>query len=65
MLGDYIASWASLTTGKVTRTATARTARLILPGIVTIASQPVRTDPSSRSVSATVGAVSCLAEDDR
>jgi hypothetical protein len=65
VLGDYIASWSSLTTDKVTGTG----AKVTLPGVVTIATQPVRgttgaPDPSS-GVSVTVGAVSCSAEDAR
>jgi len=65
VLGDYIASWSSLTTDKVTGTG----AKVTLPGVVTIATQPVRgtdgaPDPSS-GVSVTVGAVSCTAEDAR
>jgi len=69
VLGDYIASWSSLTKDKVTNSAATGAAKVTLPGVVTIATQPVRAssgsvDPSS-GVSVTIGAVGCLAEDAR
>lgn len=72
VLGDYIASWSALTAPEVSVTAGAGEASVKLPGVVTIASQPVRpdatvaTDPDPTSVvSLTLGAVSCRALDDR
>lgn len=71
-LGDYVASWSSLSTGKVATTEAGGVAEVTLPGVVTIASQPTRLDPSSASgydessvVSLTVGAMTCHAEDSR
>jgi prepilin-type N-terminal cleavage/methylation domain-containing protein len=69
-LGDYIASWSSLTTDRVSTTATTGTASVDLPGVVTISTQPVRgssaetADPTS-GVSITIGAIRCSAEDVR
>lgn len=72
MLGDYIASWSSLLTSEVTKTAANGVAQVNLPGVITIASQPTRLDASaadgldaSSVVSVTVGALGCLAEDAR
>jgi type II secretory pathway pseudopilin PulG len=71
-LGTYIASWSALTSTEITQTASAGTAQLTLPGIITIASQPVRPDTNSADgldatsvVSVAVGALGCLAEDRR
>jgi type II secretory pathway pseudopilin PulG len=72
VLGDYIAAWSSLTAGQVTSKQGSGAAEVGLPGIVTIATQPVRqdaadptvADPTS-GVSLTVGALSCSAEDAR
>lgn len=71
-LSDYIASWSSLTSDKVTAAQPAGSAELSLPGVVTIASQPVRADSTasdgldaSSVVSVTAGALSCSAEDAR
>jgi len=71
-LGDYISSWSALTFGRVTQVASAGVAQVTLPGVVTIASQPVRPDSTSPTgfdetsvVSLTVGALSCRAEDAR
>ena len=71
-LGDYISSWSSLTADKVVDVHVAGVTQVKLPGIVKIASQPVRTDAASPSgfddssvVSLTVGALSCRAEDAR
>ena len=69
VLGDYIASWSSLTQDKVSRTATAGEASIDLPGVVTISTQPVRgdatsTDPTS-GVSIAIGSIGCSVEDER
>ncbi len=70
-LADYISSWSSITSSAVADTAVAGAVQVKLPGIVKIASQPVRrnaedTGPDDVSVvSATVGALSCRAEDRR
>jgi prepilin-type N-terminal cleavage/methylation domain-containing protein len=70
-LEDYISSWSSISSATVVQTAVAGTAQVKLPGIVRIASQPVRqtTDGSAVDelsvVSTTVGALSCRAEDRR
>lgn len=72
-LGDYVASWSSLTGGEVVRTQTPGLAKVQLPGVVTIASQPVRPDPDpavttgdpTSTVSVTLGALSCSAQDQR
>jgi prepilin-type N-terminal cleavage/methylation domain-containing protein len=78
-LGDYISSWSALLPTEVTSTQQTGLAEVQLPGVVTIASQPVRpglnlldpsnplsplVDPNS-VVSLTVGAVSCSALDAR
>jgi hypothetical protein len=70
-LGDYIASWSSLIPGKVVKTQIAGLAEVQLPGVVTIASQPVRKDnvvatgdPTS-AVSLTLGALKCSTLDQR
>jgi prepilin-type N-terminal cleavage/methylation domain-containing protein len=69
-LGDYIASWSSVTQDKVTSIAKAGTASVNVPGVVTIATQPVRadgaggTDPSS-GVSIAIGAIGCSVGDVR
>jgi hypothetical protein len=72
MLGDYIASWSSLMSAEIPRTAADGLAQVTLPGIITIASHPVRPDPNSPDgldatsvVSVAVGALGCLAEDRR
>lgn len=71
VLGDYVASWAMLTSGKVVKTQVAGVAEVQVPGVVTIASKPVRQhatitdgDPDS-VVSMAIGALSCSAEDTR
>ena len=70
-LGDYIASWSSLTPTEITRTQITGLAEVQLPGVVTIVSQPVRKssavstgDPTS-AVSLTLGALKCSALDQR
>ena len=71
VLGDYVASWSGLTAAGVTASASGGEATVKLPGVVTLASQPVRPapdlpegDPSS-VVSLTVGALGCSAVDAR
>lgn len=78
-LGDYIASWASAVTdpsgasgGSVRTQQAARRAHVSIPGVVTIASTPVRSDTASPDgldasspVAVTVGALGCSVEDDR
>ncbi|MDX6252923.1 MAG: hypothetical protein QOF10_6283, partial [Kribbellaceae bacterium] len=72
VLGDYVASWSSLIVGQVTSKQVTGIAEVVLPGIVTIATQPVRVDtvdplladPTS-GVSLTIGALNCSAEDAR
>ncbi|GEP36375.1 hypothetical protein NPS01_00380 [Nocardioides psychrotolerans] len=49
-LGDYVASWSSLTAADVARTQVAGAAALDLPGIVSILTQPVRS-PTAASES--------------
>ena len=75
VLGDYIASWSSLTADKVDEAATSGqtgSARVKLPGVVTLATQPVRADATAADgldatsvMSVAVGALSCSAEDAR
>lgn len=70
-LGDYIASWSSITPDRVKTVAAANVAEINIPGVVTISSQPTRpdttvTDGTTPSVvSLTMGALSCYAEDRR
>lgn len=70
VLGDYLAAWSSATTSTVRSAQAARRAEVSVPGVVTIATQPVRSgtegglDPAS-AVALTIGAVSCSAEDAR
>ncbi|WP_309649332.1 type II secretion system protein [Nocardioides sp.] len=55
-LGDYVASWSSLTTARVSRVAVPGTATLDLPGVVSILTQPVRSPTdASESVAFTDG----------
>lgn len=72
MLGDYISSWSSLQAAEITASAADGVAEVALPGVVTIASQPTRSDGTAADgldatsvVSVTVGALSCLSEDIR
>jgi prepilin-type N-terminal cleavage/methylation domain-containing protein len=69
LLSHYIASWSSLTDEEVARSQVGGSAEVTLPGVVRIASQPVRqgaTAPDETSVvSVTLGAVSCSAADMR
>lgn len=71
VLGDYIASWSAITASKVTTSPVPGKAEVRLPGIVTIASQPLRADPATPGgdpasvLSLTVGALDCTAEDQR
>ena len=71
-LGDYIASWSSLTPAEMTQDTRRGASQLTMPGVVTIASQPVRPDAGSPTgfdqssmVSVTVGVLSCRADDAR
>jgi len=64
-LGDYIASWSALTAARVTATTSAGVAAVTLPGVITVASKPVRSADPASTVSLTVGALSCRAEDAR
>lgn len=70
-LGDYISSWSMLTASEVNTTAAAGIAKVQLPGVVTIVSQPVRQDATlpggdpTSVMSVTVGALSCTTEDRR
>lgn len=70
-LGDYIESWSSITPDRVVTTAAGGTAQVNVPGVVNIVTKPVRpgtgpgaTDPTS-TVSLSLGAVGCLAQDAR
>lgn len=72
VLGDYIASWSALTADKITQTQAVGAAEVTLPGVVNIATQPVRRDPAAAdgldaasAVSLTVGALGCSAKDAR
>jgi hypothetical protein len=69
-LGDYVASWSSLTAGLVDRTSSTGVATAKLPAVVTVATQPVRADATAADgldgtsvLSLAIGAVSCSAED--
>ena len=71
-LGSYIASWSSLTGDKVTKVQAGGLAEVALPGVVTVATQPVRPDATAPDgldptsvVSVAVGALNCSAEDSR
>jgi hypothetical protein len=70
MLGDYISAWSTVTSGEVVDEKLVGTARLKIPGVVRIVTEPVRpgsvagVDPGS-AISMTVGALECLAEDQR
>ena len=70
MLGDYISSWSAVTLGEVVDEETAGVARLKIPGIVRVVTEPLRpgavsgVDPGS-AISLTVGALECHAEDQR
>lgn len=71
MLGDYIDSWSGLTANRVTTSAASGAAGVKLPGVISLTTQPVRTDPDitsgdpSSTVSLTIGALSCSAMDAR
>jgi hypothetical protein len=70
MLGDYISAWSSVSLDEVTDEETAGMARLKIPGVVRILTEPLRpgtvsgVEPAS-VLSLTVGAFECLAEDHR
>ncbi len=74
-LGDYISSWKSLVDADITKTTTAKTAEVSLPGAITLITRPTREgvaggegpylqDPAS-AISFTIGAVSCSTGDYR
>jgi type II secretory pathway pseudopilin PulG len=69
-LGDYVESWAGLTSAgvqkAVTTPASGGTASLTVPAVVTVQTKPVRGagDPAS-AVSLALGTASCYAEDNR
>jgi hypothetical protein len=71
VLGDYVASWSMLTATEVLETEAAGVAKVKLPGVVTIQSQPVRQDATlpggdpTSVMSVAVGALSCSAQDAR
>lgn len=79
VLGDYIDSWSALRSSEVLTSAAPGRAEVKIPGLVTIVSQPVRRgnerlDPDdllsplvdrTSAVSLTLGALDCVAEDDR
>lgn len=71
-LGDYISSWSALTSDQVVTVSSSGLARVQVPGVVKIVSQPVRalagtpgSDDDTSAVSLTVGALSCKAQDAR
>lgn len=70
-LGDYIASWSSVTPDRVKAVAAANVAEVSIPGVVTISTEPTRPDPeitdgsTPSMLSLTMGALSCYAEDRR
>ncbi|HUR74276.1 MAG TPA: type II secretion system protein [Sporichthya sp.] len=69
-LGDYVESWAGLTSSgvqkSVTTSPTGGTASLTVPAVVTVQTKPVRgaADPAS-AVSLALGTANCYAEDNR
>lgn len=72
VLGDYIASWSSLLDNEITATQALGVAKVTVPGIVKIASMPMRADADSVDgldatsvVSVAVGTLGCHAEDNR
>ena len=70
-LGDYVASWSSLTADRIVKTQAGGHAEVRLPGVVTIVSQPVwkpevlATGNATSAVSLTLGALKCSALDQR
>jgi len=70
-LGEYVASWASLTSDRVFKTQVAGNAEVRLPGVVTIVSQPVwkpevlASGNAVSAVSLTLGALKCSVVDQR
>lgn len=72
VLGDYIASWSALTGAEVTTSNAGGSASVKIPGVVTIATQPVRNDTTATDgrdatsvLSVTLGALDCSATDAR
>jgi hypothetical protein len=70
-LGEYVASWSSLTSDRIVRTQAGGRAEVRLPGVVTIVSQPVwrpevlATGNATSAVALTLGALKCSALDQR
>jgi hypothetical protein len=71
VLGDYIASWSSLTSSKVIKSTAPGSASVSLPGVVSLTTVPTRagtaadgTEPLS-TASVSVGVMSCSATDAR
>ena len=70
-LGEYVASWSSLTADRIVKTQAGGHAEVRLPGVVTIVSQPVwkpdvlATGNETSAVSITLGALRCSALDQR
>ncbi|HSE69655.1 MAG TPA: hypothetical protein VLA97_02775, partial [Nocardioidaceae bacterium] len=71
-LGDYIASWSSLTPDRVSKTQVTGMAEVDVPGVVTLTTAPLRPKGISTTeydegsaMSVTIGAVSCSAKDAR
>lgn len=74
-LGDYIASWRGLSPAEVDSTLTADSATTLIPGVISIDTQPLRENVSggsgpylqdlNSSLSVQVGALSCTAKDAR
>lgn len=70
VLGDYVSSWSTVTLPEVVDEEVAGVARLKIPGVVRIVTEPVRPGPvdgvtPGSAISLTVGALECLAEDQR
>ncbi len=63
-LGDYIASWSSASAARTTVDPDGNGIRAELPAIVTVSTQPTRTDANS-AITAQIGRLSCYAADKR
>jgi len=64
-LGDYIASWSSISAARTTSDPDGHGIRAELPSIVTVSSQPTRTGDTTSAITAQVGRLSCYAADQR
>lgn len=68
VLGDYVQSWSSLTSGAITAgkqlAANGSSVSLAMPGVLTVASKPLRAEPES-TVGLQLGVASCVAGDVR